>query len=124
MNDAQIIALHTRLGFPGLDKTWVAAKRWATQNGVDQPSKEQVRTVISKRSTQQVFSKPRHSGGQHVALGPGMFQADLASFQAVAGKRNKKFVHCLCLVSVWSRKLWARDTRETCRGAVRALMYH
>ena len=98
--DEQIIAQHTRLGFPALDKFWVHTRRWAPQQGLDVPTKARVRALIVVRSTPQVFAQPKSSKGHHVSLGPSMYQADLASFQAVgAGSRNKGFTGVYCLVS-------------------------
>ena len=103
MTEPQIMALQTRLGFVGIDKLWVAARRWAAQNNVRAPTRQQVKAAVEKRSTPQVFKQPRASKGHHVSLGPGNYQADLASFQAVSGGpsgRNQGYVWCYCLVSV------------------------
>ena len=79
--DAQIIAQHTRLGFPGLDKFYVHIRRWAPTQELEVPTKARGRGLIAKRSTPQVFAQPKSSKGHHTSLGPGMYQADLASFQ-------------------------------------------
>ena len=62
--DAQIIAEHTRLGFPGLDKFYVHIRRWAPTQQLEVPTKARVREIIAKRSTPQVFAQPKSSKGQ------------------------------------------------------------
>ena len=91
--DAQIIAQHTRLGFPGLDKFYLHTRRWAPTQQLEVPTKARVREIIAKRSTPQVFAQPRASKGRHISLGPSMYQADLASSHD--DDQSDKFYLCL-----------------------------
>ena len=129
MNENQIIALHTRLNFPGVDATLLAAKKWArSQNPpLDPPTKAQVAEVIRKRTTKQVFTPARTTvGGHHASPGPGLYQHDLVSMEAVQGKRNKDFNHIYLLISIFSRKMYARRLSdkdpETVRDALQSII--
>lgn len=112
MNANQIRGLHTRLNFPSVDATFLAAKKWARDNQVDPPTKAQATEVIKKRTTRQVFTKVRTSGGHHASPGSGLFQLDLVSMEAVQGSRNKGFLNIYVIISVWSREIFARKLRS------------
>ena len=93
MNENQIRALHTRLNFPGVDATLLAAKKWARDQNppLDPPAKAQVAEVIRKRTTKQVFTPARTTvGGHHASPGPGLYQQDLISMEAVQGDYRGK----------------------------------
>ena len=126
MDNIQILALHTRLNFPGVDATFLAAKKWARENNVDPPTKAQVAEVIKKRTTKQVFTKVRTSGGHHASPGSGLYQHDLVSMEAVQGSRNKGFMHIYVIISVWSRKLFSRKLKsknpEELRDALQSII--
>ena len=113
MNDIQIGALHTRLNFPGVDATFLAAKKWAREQNppVAPPTKARVAEVIKRRTTKQVFTKVRTSGGHQASPGFGLYQHDLVSMEAVQGSRNKDFKFIYLLISVSSRKLYARKLK-------------
>ena len=89
MNDIQISALHTRLQYPGVDATFLAAKKWARENNVDPPTRAQVAQVIQKRTAKQVMAKPVAMGGHHASPGQAMYQADIVDMQYLGGGTAK-----------------------------------
>ena len=75
------------------------------------PTKAQVTEAIQKRTTKQVFTKVRTSGGHHASPGSGLYQHDLVSMEPYQGKRNQGHKFIYLLISVWSRKLYARKLK-------------
>ena len=130
MDEAQIIALHRRLNYPGVDPTFLAAKKWARENGVAPPTRPAVVAAINKSSAKQVMAKARAPGGHHAAPGPGFYQADIVDMQYLGGStrsgRNEGYKYIYALSAVWDRKLYARRLRdrepETARDALESII--
>ena len=72
-----------------------------------------VAEVIKKRRAKQVFTKVPHTrGGHHASPGSGLYQHDLISMEPVQGSRNNGFKWIYVIINVWSRKIFARKSRE------------
>ena len=130
MNDNQIFALHTRLQFPGVEATFLAAKRWARENNVDRPTRAQVVEVIQKRTAKQVMAKPLDMGRHHASPGQAMHQADIVDMQYLGGSslggKNEGYKFVYALSSVWDRRLYTRKLRdrepETVKKALKSIL--
>ena len=118
MNNNQISALHTRLQYPGVEATFLAAKRWARENHVDPPTRAQVVEVVQKRTAKQVMAKPLAMGGHHASPGQAMYQADIVDMQYLGGSslkgKNEGYKFIYALSSAWDRRRMDGSMTKPC----------
>jgi hypothetical protein len=96
-----LAALSERLGSPGVDKLFIAARN----RGIA-VTKGQVHALVRRQGERQIFGPPRPSLGKTASEGPdARFQADLIDWKA---EPDGVFRNVLCVINVFSRELYAR----------------
>ena len=115
----QLRDLAKKLGFPGQEKLYNAARK----RGIP-ATRNQIKQLLETKGAKQLFRPLPQSKGQTGAEGPSTrMQMDLIEFRTATSKVGRETCKCiLVLIDVFSRQVWAEPTKDKTPAAVEPVL--
>jgi transposase InsO family protein len=112
-------SLAKRLGNPGQDKLYLAARK----RGIP-ATRNQIKQLLETKGARQVFRPLPQSKGQTGSEGLDVrWQMDLIEFRTAPSKVGRETYRCiLVLIDVFSRQVWAEPTKDKAPASVEPVL--